>query len=172
MVGGNPARSSDRTQSPDASSKPMCPPDSGGRRVRISRASAETRYWAKVDRSQLSPGGCWNWTGAQNGAGYGVFGRWTSPVKLVLVHRYAWELEHGHAPPEGMVVRHRCDNPSCVQPEHLLIGTQKDNVQDCLERGRFLAGGLTPETYAAPRRARRLAARLSRPSALPSGGVS
>jgi hypothetical protein len=111
------------------------------------------RFWKKADRSQHSPGGCWLWIGARNNLGYGVFAVELRPTRLALAHRVAFALAVGPVP-RGLVVRHRCDTPSCVNPDHLLLGTQKHNVADCIERGRFMAGGLTPERFNAARRAR------------------
>lgn len=75
--------------------------------------------------------GCWIWRRFLNG-GYGA-------VKIghrsIRAHRYSYELHRGPIP-EGAVVRHRCDRTSCVNPDHLEIGTQADNVRDAVERGR------------------------------------
>ena len=51
-------------------------------------------------------------------------------------HRVAWEAHNAEPIPEGMIVRHTCDNPACINPEHLVLGTPKDNTHDMLERGR------------------------------------
>lgn len=78
---------------------------------------------------------CIEWTGTKHKQGYG---RLILRGKLVLAHRVAYCEQHGLSLNEiaGMVVRHKCDNPSCVNPEHLEIGTQSDNVADCESRGR------------------------------------
>jgi hypothetical protein len=95
----------------------------------------ERRFWNKV----LKTDDCWLWTGALNApegtrsGGYGVVG--TTRPKTALAHRVAWELVNGPIP-AGMVVAHRCDNRRCVNPAHLFIGTQKDNVHDMLAKGR------------------------------------
>jgi len=57
---------------------------------------------------------------------------------MIPAHRASYLLNKGKIP-DGLVVRHRCDNPICVNPDHLTVGTQKDNMQDCLQRGRFNA---------------------------------
>lgn len=77
---------------------------------------------------------CWNWTGALS-RGYGLLARgWKkSPYKA---HRLAYELLIGEVP-LGAVVRHKCDNPRCVNPEHLELGTQRDNLRDAAARGRL-----------------------------------
>lgn len=76
--------------------------------------------------------GCWEWLGNKNRKGYGgltVFGR---PEKA---HRFAWIITHGFIP-AGLQVCHTCDNPSCVNPQHLWLGTSKENVDDCHNKNR------------------------------------
>lgn len=77
---------------------------------------------------------CWIWKAGMTLGGYGVFG-----TKRTTAHRYSYELYIGKIP-KGMVVRHRCDNPPCVNPEHLIVGTCKDNTQDSIRRGRHSRG--------------------------------
>lgn len=96
------------------------------------------RFWEHVDKGDGS--GCWIWTGwKQKGYGLICIDRGT----LVFAHRYSYELAHGpiegHVPgdPEReRVVMHTCDNPPCVNPAHLRLGTDKDNMQDMLAKGR------------------------------------
>ena len=88
------------------------------------------RFAEKVERR---PSGCWEWTGARQTGGYGVLGVGSS--KLVRAHRFAWELHYGEVP-EGLSVLHRCDNPCCVNTEHLFLGTQADNMHDMRAKGR------------------------------------
>lgn len=94
----------------------------------------EVRFMEKVDKRHDS--GCWVWVGAQFLAApkdkRGVFNLNRSRV---LAHRAACILFKGHIP-SGMAVRHTCDNGLCVNPDHLLIGTQKDNIDDMARRGR------------------------------------
>jgi len=80
---------------------------------------------------------CWYWRGAQNKQGYGESG---PPDNRA--HRLAWRLFRGEIPP-GMSVLHKCDRPYCVNPDHLFLGTQKDNVQDMLQKGRCHSAGPT-----------------------------
>lgn len=77
-------------------------------------------------RKARHPKGCWVWTGSRHGKGYGHFriGR-----NVLKAHRVAWELVNGTVP-AGMQVLHRCDNPSCVRPSHLFLGTTQDNTAD------------------------------------------
>lgn len=75
---------------------------------------------------------CWEWTGAVNTDGYGVV---KDNGKVRRVARVVWELEYGPIP-AGLVVCHSCDNPLCARLEHLLLGTQRANIQDMLAKGR------------------------------------
>lgn len=96
------------------------------------RPAPVDRFWARVDKS----GECWVWTGAALPAGYG---RWKGAHRLVYAHRFSWELANGPIP-DGMLVCHRCDNPPCVRPDHLFLGTPTDNIRDMNAKGRGRAG--------------------------------
>lgn len=87
------------------------------------------RLWSRVDRSQE---GCWEWQAGKTAAGYGEF---MFQRKMYYAHRAAWILSCGDIP-DGKCVRHKCDNPACCRPDHLELGTQNDNVQDMMSRGR------------------------------------
>jgi hypothetical protein len=80
--------------------------------------------------------GCWLWLGSVNNWGYGRTNVSWSPERGA--HRLAWVAHNGAIPP-GALVRHRCDTPCCVNPDHLRLGSGVDNVQDALERGRHRA---------------------------------
>lgn len=86
------------------------------------------RFWSKVAMSD----GCWLWTGCRNAKGYGSF---YCPDKVRKAHRIAWEIANGEIP-TGIQVCHHCDNPSCVRPDHLFLGTQSDNSQDMVRKHR------------------------------------
>lgn len=100
---------------------------------------AEERFWKKVVKSQ----GCWLWSGAKDSCGYGVVvldgrtraeGR-TGPFSG-KAHRVMFQLVNGPIP-KGMLVCHHCDNPTCVRPDHLFLGTNQDNQNDRYNKGRY-----------------------------------
>lgn len=93
-------------------------------------------------------GTCWLFTGRLNNDGYGDVR--VGPRK-VKAHRLAWALANGRAVPEGMSVLHECDNPPCVRPDHLFIGTQADNMLDCARKGRVAGAKITSEQAASIR---------------------
>lgn len=111
-------------------------------------ADWKTRFWSKVQRGEQNE--CWPWTAYRNAQGYGLFRLHGAMQRAPRVAISA---------PEGMIVRHTCDNPACVNPNHLKLGTQQQNIADCTARGRRAkATGeynnfakLTPERVAALR---------------------
>lgn len=91
-------------------------------------------FWSKVSKG---PGdGCWTWTACRTPLGYGKF---AVRRRVQAAHRVAWELSYG-AIQHGLFVLHRCDNPSCVRPDHLFLGSAKDNTQDMMRKGRHRGG--------------------------------
>jgi hypothetical protein len=99
------------------------------------------KFWSKVNKNgPIHPvhGQCWIWEGSIGQYGYGQVGR---RRKLIGTHRYAWTISNGDIP-KGMGVLHKCDNRPCVNPDHLFLGTFKDNMNDKVRKGRqaFLKG--------------------------------
>jgi len=88
----------------------------------------EERFWSFINRDD----GCWRWQGKKADNGYGRF--WVDGG-MVAAHRFSYELHHGKIP-DGLFVLHRCDNPECTNPDHLFVGTLKDNMQDMVRKGR------------------------------------
>jgi hypothetical protein len=96
-------------------------------------------FWARVKKSE-APDDCWLWAGAVNKAGYGQFSK---GYGCTLAHRYAWELVNGPIP-LGLQICHKCDVPPCCNPAHLWLGTQKDNMADCVAKNRISRLGGKP----------------------------
>lgn len=104
----------------------------------------DEQFWSRVSRN---PDGCWEWRRARISSGYGNFGGSTDGRRwMKLAHRHAWEITNGPIP-LGMVVLHRCDNPPCVRPDHLSLGTMRDNTADMIQKGRWVSNGFASRTH-------------------------
>lgn len=87
---------------------------------------------------------CWEWIGGKDPNGYG---RMNVEGRPTLVHRISYRIHRGSIP-DGMVICHKCDNPSCVNPDHLFVGSQADNIADMHNKGRTRKRGLKGESHA------------------------
>ena len=102
--------------------------------VTLPEANFFDKYREKIAFDTKSD--CWLWTAGKTSTGYGSsWGRGTTQ----RAHRQAYEAAHGLGSARGFVVRHQCDTPLCVNPAHLILGSQADNVRDREERGRRIA---------------------------------
>jgi len=93
----------------------------------------ENRFWASIENKSISGADCWEWVKGKDEKGYG--GIFESGRGRIKSHRLSWEINVGEIP-EGFHVLHKCDNPSCVNPAHLWLGTHQDNMKDSKEKGR------------------------------------
>ena len=98
------------------------------------RGTLEERFWNFVDKQ--SDEDCWIWKGQILSNGYGRISLGSKKDGAEGAHRVSWRIANKQDIPEGMFVMHKCDNPSCVNPNHLTIGTPKENTQDMIAKGR------------------------------------
>ncbi len=114
-----------------------------GHRAAVTKDEIVERFWANVDKR--GPDECWNWLLTPGAPGYGLLtiGRHFKRA----AHRVSYELHHGEIPvlegSHGGCVLHKCDNRRCVNPEHLFVGSQRDNIHDMINKGRHNWDGLS-----------------------------
>lgn len=111
--------------------------------------SLEEKFWPKVNKDPNHPKGCWEWMGkkAYNGRNNKyIRGVIRVNNKFIKVHRISYNLHYGEIPP-GLEVCHKCDNPLCVNPDHLELGTHQKNMEDCVHRGRLIVPHLSGEDH-------------------------
>ena len=102
-------------------------PDGGLR----NQAPLEQRFWRMVKKTE----DCWMWSGGKRANGYGQISEGGRGSRSLSAHRVSYELHYGPIP-DGLVVMHSCDNPACVNPHHLSVGTYKENTHDMIAKGR------------------------------------
>jgi hypothetical protein len=93
-------------------------------------APFDVRVFSRIERGD----GCWPWRGGISSSGYGNLNV-PGTRRKILAHRAVYELTFGPIP-DGLLVLHRCDNPRCVRPEHLFLGTHRENAHDKIRKGR------------------------------------
>lgn len=100
----------------------------------VVRGPLEKRFWAKVQKTA----NCWLWTACRLPPpwDYGQMGRSDRAGGLIRAHVASWIIHNGEIPP-GLLVLHKCDNPPCVRPDHLFLGTHADNIADMIAKGRY-----------------------------------
>lgn len=119
-----------RISSARAARPQYCSPECRGAEYRLrAKHAVASAFWKRTERQ---PSGCLHWTGRLDRNGYGRLDHLGIPR---LAHRVAYELTFGESP-EGKVVCHSCDNPTCVEPKHLWLGDQSDNVADMISKKR------------------------------------
>lgn len=134
---------------------PACGVKFGGRTIgaHIKRCPKGVKpidlFWQKVNKA--GAGGCWLWTGAVEGRGYGHF---RTGRKDYRAHHVAWE--HFNGPRGTLHVLHRCDVRNCVNPAHLFLGTHEQNMADCRSKGRHTHGEKNPSAKLNPEKVREI----------------
>lgn len=111
------------------------------------RVDLAERLHSHID---VTPAGCWLWTGARDHDGYGII---KYAGRAVRVHRLLWALQNDSDVPAGLVIRHLCNTPACCNPDHLCTGTQAQNVLDRERSGHNAGAKLCADSVRAIRRA-------------------
>lgn len=101
--------------------------------IDIADKLVKDRFWSKVDKTPK----CWQWNGAVDSSGYGIC---TIGGKNYSTHRLSWQWANGKAVPKGLVLLHKCDEPRCCKPGHLILGTGNENVADRVKKNRSARG--------------------------------
>lgn len=116
------------------------------------------RFWRHVEQTD----GCWLYHGSHK-SGSHPYGRYWAQGRMHGAHRFSYEITHGPIPP-GMAVCHSCDNPQCVRPTHLWVGSHRDNTQDMMRKGRRPMGEALPHAKLTDEQVAELRRRYHRPS--------
>lgn len=101
--------------------------------MKSTHVPVENRFWDKIIVKKSNE--CWEWIAYKNPDGYGVIG--IKGGKTERAHRVSYKIHFGKIP-KGMVVMHKCDNPGCCNPNHLMLGTQAENIYDMISKGRLV----------------------------------
>jgi hypothetical protein len=111
--------------------------------VRLQHPTAFLHFCSHFMRSET---GCWEWTGFLNNQGYGAYDTQQHRTKprILLAHRFSWQVFFGEIS-KGKCVCHKCDNKKCVNPDHLFVGTQSENLLDMYRKGRRISHRLPGE---------------------------
>ena len=107
----------------------------------MKKICSKKRFLEKVEVKSSNE--CWEWKASKFKDGYGAFWNGDNQIRA---HRFSWEFHFGNIP-EGVLVCHHCDNPSCVNPNHLFLGTIQDNINDKCKKGRADGGSIKGEEH-------------------------